>query len=220
MRFSNIFHYKPRLPTLLRQAHPLLRRGLGGSLPSFLYSFLPPSKTATSSLFVIHFTEISPSTSVKHRFLQYSSPANHDSQSYSARHIPSFGGAWGGPISSFFYSFPRLPTLLRQVHPLLRRGLGRPFFPLFFFSFGLGEALLSFFKYFRPLPHLLSNIENMSTLFFVKIPLFCPSLQQLMLQSTNSLLFICFLLYPLILSSSLSSDVYSLPVSPDHYTFL
>ena len=78
----------------------------GGSLPSFLYSFLPPSKTATSSLFVIHFTEISPSTSEKHRFLQYSSPANHDSQPYSARHIPSFGGAWEGSLSLFLYSSP------------------------------------------------------------------------------------------------------------------
>lgn len=104
--------------------------------------------------------------------------------------------------------------------PSLRRGLGRPLFPPFFFSFGLGDALLSFFKYFRPLPHLLSNIENMSTLFSVKIPLFCPSLQQLMLLSTNSLLFISSLLYPLIPSCSPSSYVYSLPVSPDHYAFL
>ena len=99
-------------------------------------------------------------------------------------------------------------------------GLGEAAHSPFFFSFGLGEALPSFFKYFRPLPHLLSNIKNISELFSVKIPFFCPSLQQLMLQSTNSLLFICFLLYPLILSSSLSSDVYSLPVSPDHYAFL
>lgn len=87
-------------------------------------------------------------------------------------------------------------------------------------SEGLGEALLSFFKYFRPLPHLLSNIENMSTLFFVKIPLFCPSLQQQLLQSTNSLLFISSLLYPLIPSCSPSSDVYSLPISPDRHVSL
>ena len=125
---------------------------------------------------------------------------------------------WGSAV--LFTSKPRLPTLLRQAHPLLRRGLGRPLFPLFFFSFGLGKAALSFFKYFRPLPHLLSNIENMSTLFSVKIPLFCPSLQQLMLLSTNSLLFISSLLYPLIPSCSPSSYVYSLPVSPDHYAFL
>ena len=99
---------------------------------------------------------------------------------------------------------------------------------------GLGEALPfpflfplwawggrpSFFKYFRPLPHSLANIENMSTLFFVKISLFCPSLQQLMLQSTNLLLFISSLLYPLIPSCSPSSDVYSLPISPDRHVFL
>ena len=75
---------------------------------------------------------------------------------------------------NIFHTQPLTGTPSRQVHPLLRRGLGRPFFPLFFFSFGLGEALFSFFKYFRPLPHLLSNIENMSTFFSVKIPLFCP----------------------------------------------
>ena len=121
---------------------------------------------------------------------------------------------------NIFHYKPRLPTLLRQAHPLLRRGLGRSLFPPFFFSFGLGEALLSFFKYFRPLPHLLSNIENMSTLFSVKTAPFCLLLQQLMLQSTNSLLFISSLLYPLIPSCSPPSDVYSLPISPDHYTFL
>ena len=87
-------------------------------------------------------------------------------------------------------------------------------------SEGLGEAAPSFFKYFRPLPHSLANIENMSTLFSVKIPLFCSSLQQQLLQSTNSLLFISSLLYPLIPSCSPSSDVYSLPISPDHYVFL
>ena len=79
---------------------------LGRLSPPFLYSFSLLSKTATSSLFVIHFTEISPSTSEKHRFLQYSSPANHDSQPYSARHIPSFGGAWEGSLSLFLYSSP------------------------------------------------------------------------------------------------------------------
>ena len=115
---------------------------------------------------------------------------------------------------NIFYTQPLTGTLSRQAHPLLRRGLGRPLFPLFFFSFGLGEALLSFFKYFRPLPHLLANIENMSTLFFVKIPLFCPSLQQLMLQSTNSLLFISSLLYLLISSCCPSSDVYSYQFHP------
>ena len=121
---------------------------------------------------------------------------------------------------NIFHTQPLTGTPSRQVHPLLRRGLGRPFFPLFFFSFGLGEALLSFFKYFRPLPHLLSNIKNISELFSVKIPFFCPSLQQLMLLSTNSLLFISSLLYPLIPSCSPSSYVYSLPVSPDHCVFL
>ena len=215
---------------------------LGRLSPPFLYSFSLLSKTATSSLFVVHLTEISPSTSEKHRFLQYSSPANHDSQPYSARYIPSFGGAWGGPsplsfIPLHYYIKRQLPHSLPSIslkYPLQQvkyialssthhqqtttpnltpPGTSPP-------SEGLGEAALSFFKYFRPLPHLLSNIENMSTLFSVKIPFFCPSLQQLMLQSTNSLLFICFLLSPLILSSSLSSDVYSLPVSPDHYSFL
>ena len=101
------------VPTPSRQAHPLLRMSLGRLSPPFLYSFSLLSKTATSSLFVIHFTEISPSTSEKHRFLQYSSPANHDSQPYSARHIPSFGGAWGGSAS---------------LSILFRRGLGRPLF--------------------------------------------------------------------------------------------
>ena len=99
-------------------------------------------------------------------------------------------------------------------------GLGEAAHSPFFFPFGLGEALFSFFKYFRPLPHLLSNIENMSTLFSVKTAPFCLLLQQLMLQSTNSLLFISSLLYPLIPSCSPSSDVYSLPISPDHYAFL
>lgn len=102
----------------------------------------------------------------------------------------------------------------------LSEGLGEAALPPFLFLFGLGEATPPFFKYFRPLPHLLSNIENMSTLFSVKIPLFCPSLQQLMLQSTNSLLFISSLLYPLIPSCSPPSDVYSLSISPDYYTFL
>ena len=86
-----------------------------GEAPSPL-SFIPSPllyKTATSSLFVVHLAEISPSTSEKQRFLQYSSPANHDSQPYSARHIPSFGGAWGGPPSLSF---------------LFWRGLGRPLF--------------------------------------------------------------------------------------------
>ena len=99
-------------------------------------------------------------------------------------------------------------------------GLGEAALSPFFFPFGLGEAAPSFFKYFRPLPHLLSNIENMSTLFSVKTAPFCLLLQQLMLQSTNSLLFISSLLYPLIPSCSPSSDVYSLPISPDHYAFL
>ena len=141
----------------------------GGSHSPFLYSFSLLSKTATSLLFVVHLTEISPSTSEKHCFLQYSSPANHDSQPYSARHIPSFGGAWEGSLSLFLYSSP-LPyktatsspfncsslrnkpfhtwettsfavllntkssfqTLSRQAHPLLRRGLGRLCFSLYF----------------------------------------------------------------------------------------
>ena len=121
---------------------------------------------------------------------------------------------------NIFRTQPLTGTPSRQAHPLLRRGLGRLCFSLYFISEGLGEALLSFFKYFRPLPHSLANIENMSTLFSVKIPLFCSSLQQLMLQSTNSLLFISSFLYPLIPSCSPSSDVYSLPISPDYYVFL
>ena len=99
---------------------------------------------------------------------------------------------------NIFYTQPLAATLPRQAHPLLWRGLGRLFHSPFFFPFGLGEALFSFFKYFRPLPHSLANIENMSTLFSVKIPLFYLSLQQQLLQSTNSLLFIFSLLFPLI----------------------
>ena len=87
-------------------------------------------------------------------------------------------------------------------------------------SEGLGKALFSFFKYFRPLPHSLANIENMSTLFSVKIPVFCPSLQLLPLQSTNSLLFIFSLLFPLIPSSYPPSVVSSLPTSPDRHVSL
>ena len=93
---------------------------LGRLSPPFLYSFSLLSKTATSSLFVIHFTEISPSTSEKHRFLQYSSSANHDSQPYSARYIPSFGGAWGGPsplsfIPLHYYIKRQLPHSLPSI---------------------------------------------------------------------------------------------------------
>jgi len=79
---------------------------LGRLSPPFLYSFSLLSKTATSSLFVIHLTEISPSTSEKHRFLQYSSPANHDSQPYSARYIPPpprGGGGGGAPPPPFLF---------------------------------------------------------------------------------------------------------------------
>ncbi|EHG15577.1 hypothetical protein, partial [Prevotella histicola] len=39
----------------------------------------------------------------KYEVLQYSSPANHDSQPYPARHIPSFGGAWGGRPFPFLF---------------------------------------------------------------------------------------------------------------------
>ena len=83
---------------------------MGRPQPPFLYSSPLLYKTATSSLFAVHLTEISPSTSEIHRFIQYSSPANHDSQPYSARHIPSFGGAWGGrPF--IFQIFPSTPPL-------------------------------------------------------------------------------------------------------------
>lgn len=99
-------------------------------------------------------------------------------------------------------------------------GLGEAAHSPFFFPFGLGEALFSFFKYFRPLPHSLANIEDMSTLFSVKIPLFCPSLQQQLLQSTNSLLFIFSLLFPLTASSYPPSVVSSLPISPDRHASL
>ena len=121
---------------------------------------------------------------------------------------------------NIFHTQPLTGTPSRQVHPLLRRGLGRLCFSLYFISEGLGEALFSFFKYFRPLSHSLANIENMSTLFSVKIPLFCPSLQQQLLQSTNSLLFIFSLLFPLIPSSYPPSVVSSLPTSPDLHVFL
>ena len=170
-----LFYRKPRFLPLPRQAHPLLRRGLGRLSPSFPL-FL--SATIQNGNFIVSLWFLpslkQPISNEKYEVLQYSSPANHDSQPYPARHIPSFGGAWGG----------------------------RP----------------SFFKYFRPLPHSLANIENMSTLFSVKIPLFCPSLQQL-LQSTNSLLFIFSLLFPLIASSYPPSVVSSLPISPDRHVF-
>ena len=119
-----------------------------------------------------------------------------------------------------FYRKPLFLTLLCQVHPLLRRGLGRPSFSLFFVLEGLGEAAPSFFKYFRPFPHSLANIENMSTLFSVKILLFCPSLQQQLLQLTNLLLFISSLFYPLTASSYPPSVVSSLPISPYRHVFL
>ena len=63
----------------------------------------------------------------KYEVLQYSSPANHDSQPYPARHIPSFGGAWGGRPFPFlfplwawesslfiFQIFPSTPPLARK----------------------------------------------------------------------------------------------------------
>ena len=110
-----LFYRKPRFIPPPRQAHPLLRRGWGGApIPPFLYSSLPPSKAATSLLFVVHPLEISPSTSHIQRLLQCSSPANHDSQPYPARHIPSFGGAWGGrPL--FFKYFHPLPYSLSNI---------------------------------------------------------------------------------------------------------
>ena len=164
---------------------------LGRLSPPFLYSFSLLSKTATSSLFVIHFTEISPSTSEKHRFLQYSSPANHDSQPYSTRHIPSFGGAWGGSPS---------------LSILFRRALGR-------LSFHFSNISVHS-------PTCSQILKIWARFFPSKYPFFVPSLQQQLFQSTNSLLFISSLLYSLISSCCPSSDVYSLPISPDHYSFL
>ena len=128
MRFSNIFHYKPRLPNLLRQAHPLLRRGLGRFSPFF-------------PLFL--------STTIENgNFLTLCHPFHWN--------IPF--NKWKTSLPPVLItSKPRLPILLRQAHPLLRRGLGRPH--LFFFLFlsttpnptppgtsppseGLGEAVL------------------------------------------------------------------------------
>ena len=166
-----LFYRKPPFLPLPRQAHPLLWRGLGRPHPPFPF-FL--STTIQSGNFIVSLWFLpslkQPISNEKYEVLQYSSPANHDSQPYPARHIPSFGGAWGG--SSFPLSFSPL-------------GLGRP--PLHFSNISV------------QLPHSLANIENMSTLFSVKIPLFCPLLHQLLLQSTNSLLFIFSLLFPLIL---------------------
>ena len=44
---------------------------------------------------------------------------------------------WGSAV--LFTSKPRLPTLPRQAHPLLWRGLGRPPIPLSFSPLGLGR---------------------------------------------------------------------------------
>ena len=185
-----LFYRKPTFLTLPCQVHPLLRRGLGRPHPPFpLFLFT----TIQNGNFITLCR-----SSLRNRLFH----------------------AWGTTSSVvLFNTKPSSQTLPRQAHPLLRRGLGRPSFSLFFVSEGLGEAAPSFFKYFRPLPHSLANIENMSTFFSIKIPLFCLSLQLLLLQSTNSLLFICFLLYPLILSSSLSSVVSSFPISPDRHVF-
>ena len=45
---------------------------------------------------------------------------------------------------NIFHTHPLTGTLSRQVHPLYRRGLGRPLFPLSFSSLGLGRLLLHF----------------------------------------------------------------------------
>ena len=89
------------------------------------------------------------------------------------------------------------PTPPGTSPPLEGLGEALPFpflFPLWAWG---GRPFI--FQIFPSLPHSLANIENMSTLFSVKIPLFCPLLHQLLLQSTNSLLFIFSLLFPLIL---------------------
>ena len=186
-----LFYRKPWFLPPPHQAHPLLRRCLEWLFPSFpLFLFT----TIQNGNFITLCR-----SSLRNRLFH----------------------AWGTTSSVvLFNTKPSSQTLPRQAHPLLRRGLGRPSFSLFFVSEGLGEALFSFFKYFRPLPHSLANIENMSTLFSVKTPLLCPSLQQQLLQSTNSLLFIFSLLFPLTASSYPPSVVSSLPISPDRHVFL
>ena len=88
MRFSNIFHYKPRLPTLLRQAHPLLRRGLGRPHLFFLL-FLSTTPNLTP-----------PGTS----------PPSEGLGEALLLSLFYFEGAWGG--SSFIFQiFPSTPPL-------------------------------------------------------------------------------------------------------------
>ena len=189
MRFCNIFHTQPLAATLPRQTHSLLRTGLERLLPSF-------------PLFLSTIIESG-------NFLTFLLFSLSEIKLYILRNMR---------FCSTLHQQTTTPNPTPPGTSPPSEGLGEAAHSPFFFPFGLGKALFSFFKYFRPLPHSLANIENMSTLFSVKIPLFCPSLQQL-LQSTNSLLFISSLLYPLIPSCSPSSDVYSLPVSLDHYAF-